>query len=356
MRAWRFINFIAVLFTSTPGFACADLGTTGDRWINVMEGVQTVSNELWKFPCVNSTVGYTVEEARLSAYRFDRKHFEFVLVDPAAELKKLDKQKVDLGDTFISGRKQFVRLGQNIGTVAEFSTTAGKFALVAPAGWWQNVDATQPDGYLKINGEVISQVFAKNQSAILCLDDQTLPESAMLGHTIVVFFYYNKGKYAYANWDETKKQRLTKCRNVLQTGPRIIERETDREGLFKEPALSEDMHTCLRKEDKRAGICPPKATTGSQRVILAADNRPGIGSSERRRYYIIFFHGELPLYQIQSILLSDKFYGDGKPEWAVNLAGGNRSGLSVRIEKQYMQYGNVESDLPSLLLVRPTIR
>jgi hypothetical protein len=352
MRTSSFATYVAVLLASTPGVACADLGTTGARWTNVMEGVQAIRNELWRFPCANSVAGYNVPEVRLSAYRFDRKSFEFVLVDPAAEFDKLDTKKVDLGGTFLNSRKQFVRLGQNIGTIAEFSATAGKFALLAPAGWWQDVDPTQPEGYLKINGKVVSPVFAKNQSAIVCLDDRTLPESATLGHTIVTFFYYTKGKYAYANWDGNRKERLTKCANVFQTGPRLVERERDREELVKESVLSDDMITCLKKEDKRAGVCPTKVI-GSQRVILAADDRPSMSVSDRRRYYLIYFHGELPLYQIQSVLLADKFYGDGKPEWAVNLAGGNRSGLSVRIEKQYVQYGNLESDLPSLLLIRP---
>jgi hypothetical protein len=324
-----------------------------------MDGVQLVRNEAWKFPCANNTLGFVVPEIHLTAYRFDRRRFEFVLLDPAVEFGKIDTKNIDVGGTFLNSKKQFVRLGQNIGTIAELSATAGKFALLAPAGWWQDVDSTQSEGYLKINGKVLNRVFAANQSAILCLNDQMLP--ANLGHTIVVFFYYNKGRYIYAKWDETKKERLAKCLNVFQTGPRIVEREKDREELLEEPALSDDTITCLAKEDKRAGICARHATdptkaAGNQRVVVAADDRPGLNASERRRYYVIYFHGEIPFYQIQSILLSQKFYGDGKPEWAVNLAGGNRSGLSVRIDQGYEQYGNMESDLPSLLLVRPKSR
>jgi hypothetical protein len=326
-----------------------------------MDGVQLVRNEAWKFPCAKSTLGFVVPEIRLTAFRFDRKKFEFLLLDPASELAKIDTKKIDVGGAFLNGKKQFVRLGQNIGTIAEFSATVGKFALIVPAGWWQDVDSTQPEGYLKINGKVLNRVFAANQSAIVCLDDKTLPESENLGHTIVVFFYYNKGRYTYAKWDETRKERLTKCLNVFQTGPRIIEREKDRAELLEEPALSDDTITCLAKEDNRAGICArhasdPTKAAGNQRVVLAADDRPSLSASERRRYYVIYFHGEIPFYQIQSILLSQKFYGDGKPEWAVNLAGGNRSGLSVRIDRGYEQYGNIESDLPSLMLIRPTSR
>ena len=354
-------GIIIFLFTSTAGFGCAELVSTGDRWKNVMEGVQFVDKESWRFPCVNKTLGFVVPETRLTAYRFDRKKFEFVLLNPAAEVGKINTKKIDLGGTFLNSRKQFVRLGQNIGTIAEFSAVSGKFALLVPAGWWQDVDPKQPEGYLKIDGTVLSKVFSPAQSAILCLDDQTLPGSAELGHTIIVFFYYNIGRNAYAKWDEDKRQRFTKCGNVFQTGPRIVERERDREELLRDPGLTDDTITCLGREDKRAGICArassdPTKAIGNQRVVLAADDRPSLGASERRRYYVIYFHNELPFYQIQSILLSDAFYRDGRPEWAVNLAGGNRSGISVRIDKSYEQYGNIELDLPSLLLVKPAIR
>jgi hypothetical protein len=139
----------------------------------------------------------------------------------------------------------------------------------------------------------------------------------------------------------------------------VIEREKDRPELFEEPALSNDSAIqCLKQEDKNAGICAriavdPTKAAGQQRVILAADDRPSQGPSERRRYYLLYFHGELPFYQIQSILLSDKFYEGAQPEWAINLAGGDRAGISIRVGRSYLQYGNLESDLPSLLSVRP---
>jgi hypothetical protein len=129
--------------------------------------------------------------------------------------------------------------------------------------------------------------------------------------------------------------------------------------LLSEVSLvGNDSIECLADEHKQAGICArptsnPARAIGLQRVLLAADNRPEQPAvSDRRRYYVIFFHNRLPFYQIQSILLSDKFYGDAKPEWAVNLAGGERAGISVRVNNNYVEYGNLEADLPSLMYVR----
>src|SRR5262249_16910943 len=155
----------------------------------------------------------------------------------------------------------------------------------------------------------------------------SLSTSRVLGNTIVVFSYYNKGRYAYSNWTDRRKERLGLCKNVFQTGPRVVEREQDRTELLADHVVASDSTIqCLANEDKRAGICAraaadPTKAAGQQRIILAADDRPDQGLSEQRRYYVIYFHGELPFYQIQSILLSEKFYGDARPEWAVNLAG-----------------------------------
>lgn len=352
------VIFIVMLLGSMSAFACAELTKSGDRWGRVVDGVQSINNEVWRFPCAAKQLGFVVPEARLTAYRFERKNFEFVLLDPATEVKNIDRKKYDLGGAFLNRKKQFVRFGQNIGTIAEFSTTTGDFSLNVPAGWWQDTDSKLPDGYLKINGKVLNEIFAKNQSAVICLNDQSLSTSSTLGNTIAVWFYYNKGRYAYSNWSDRRKERLRECRNVFQTGPRVLEREQDRTELLAEPAFSSDSTIqCLANEAKHAGICgraaaDPTRAAGQQRIILAADDRPDQGLSERRRYYIVYFHGELPFYQIQSILLSDKFYGDAGPEWAVNLGGGDRAGISIRVGNTYLQYGNLESDLPSLLSIR----
>jgi hypothetical protein len=282
--------------------------------------------------------------------------FAFGLIDPATEIQKIDK-KLDAGGAFLNRNNQYVRFGQNIATMAELAALPQDLSLIAPAGWGQDADPKQPDGYLKIRGKVLNPIFSREQSAVVCLDDQSLPEDpelGPLGHPNTVFFYYNRGKYSYVNWNGRRKERLRECKDAFQTGPRIIERAKDRNELLQEPALSEEPTIqCLIQEDKNAGICANSSkTSGQQRVVLAADDRASPALADRRRYYVIYFHGPVPFYQIQSILLSEKFYHDAKPEWAVNLAGGNRSGLSVRVGKTYVQYGNLDSDLPSLLTVR----
>jgi hypothetical protein len=357
MVAQGVVVFIALLLGSGPTFACAELKKSGDRWRQAVAGVEFVDNEAWSFPCAGKQRGFVTSEVRLTAYRFERRLFEFILVDPGEELKNIPP-KFNIGGAFLDRRKQFIRFGQNIVTMGTFLPVKGDFSLYVAAGWWQDFDSTQSDGYLKINGNILNDIFARSQSAIICLDDRSLSTSSVIGNTIAVLFYYNKGRYAYSNWSDRRKERLRECRNVFQTGPRIVERQQDQAELLSEPAfLTDPSIQCLANEDKNAGICARASTdtsaaAGKQRVVLAADDRPGEEISQRRRYYIIYFHSELPFYQIQSILLSEAFYEDARPEWAVNLAGGDRAGIFVRYGANYRQYGNLESDLPSLLSVR----
>lgn len=330
------------------------------RWQTRPDGVDFVDKGVWRFPCAKLDSSISESTVTITAFRFDRSKFEFVLVDPRTESEKIDKT-LSKGGMFVTSTKQFYRFGSNIATIGRIGKDAAKYSLLAPAGWWLNVDPVEPDGFLKIDGEEISTTFAKNQSAVVCLHDETLGHGDH-DNVIAVWYYYNKGRYSYSNWTTretagaSKKERLQKCKNVFQTTPRIVESRKDREELLNDKILSfSDGIQCLAKEDHtQAGIYDhinrqnADLPSKRQRVVLAADSRIG----QQRRYYVVYFHTELSFYQIQAILLSDAFYGDAKPEWAVNLAGGERAGLLARGGKVPIEYGNVESDLPSILAVR----
>src|SRR4051794_26251434 len=108
------VSLVTFLFLEfSPAFGCAQLAERTDRWKQAAAGVEFVDKELWNFPCAPSKPGYTVPKARLTAFRFDRKQFEFILLDPRAELNKIDRKRYDLGGVFLNKSKQFMQLGQN---------------------------------------------------------------------------------------------------------------------------------------------------------------------------------------------------------------------------------------------------
>jgi hypothetical protein len=121
---------------------------------------------------------------------------------------------------------------------------------------------------------------------------------------------------------DTRQQLLAeRCRDAVQAGPRIIE----------DPDVASD----------QSGISDAEANLRPQsRVIFAVDDpgrqfppgRPNNKLRENARNgYLIVTEQPVHLVDIQKVLLSSNFYGEGaKPHWAVNMAGGGPSGLVIR--------------------------
>ena len=308
---------------------CAQGGAFDSSWRRAVDGFEYIDRSIFSCP-----------KATITAVRFDRRFFELGLLD-AIEEQRFVNPKLNKGGVFLNARRQFVRFGANIATVSNVGRESGKLLAIVPASWWLDTDPIEADGYLKIRNKIKSDVFG-SQNTLICLNEGVTP-----GDDVILLYYQRKGVFAISNWPKAKRERLDGgCTHVFQTEPRIVETPF-RQDVLSDPANSGNPRImCLKDQPPKVGICRPAnpSAPGLQRVVLLLDLKG--------RFYLIYFHDEIPFFDIQTILLSKNFYLDTSPDWAVNLAGGERAGIFVEVGNTRFEYGNLESDLPSLLVVR----
>jgi hypothetical protein len=179
---------------------------------------------------------------------------------------------------------------------------------VAPAGWSTSLRKIDHAGFLRIGGKDHFDFEDRpSLSAILCLDSP----------------FYKGYDYQVPTFYQFPEQTPLgeKCDDSVQVGPRILE----------------DTHGLRHGHDPH-GIPESESSIRAQmRVIFAVDD-PGRSLSRNNKSrvnardgYIIVTETPAHLYDIQQMLLSPDFYGNGAGYLcAINMAGGGPSGLIVR--------------------------
>ena len=252
------------------------------------------------------------------AVRMDLKLYEMNLVDVPSIV---DTQTFS-GQRGIDekGRKAEV-LRYSLGNLFEITSKEFGVIAVTNAGWFAGYNPPKPLGYTKIDGE-IGNSYSKYHTAIICLDDITKRKERDDGQVPVMFSYSSKlnNDNNPGKWGEQKKLRIEKCANSFQTGPRIIEYERD-EAI--KPGLAE----CLERE--KSGICNRSLLLERRRwSIMAIDKLVDSDENRPDRVYLLTTQNEVSLFDLQELLF-DKRFVDGFIHWAVNLLGGDDSGLIV---------------------------
>jgi hypothetical protein len=207
--------------------------------------------------------------------------------------------------------------------------------IVVNAGWSAS-EASEPLGFLKIDGRLVSDYATLDAlSALFCVDDTTSPAKEHYSHqTPVVFYYWVPGAKVCGcdgkTWDpQPINERLLQCENVVQVGPRVVETGFDK--------------TCPLK----TGISPRSLKRGpSRRTILVVAPKEG-----KRKTYVLVTSNPAQLYDLQQGLLAGRL-DKNEAYWAVALSGGASSGMLVRDSGKILEFGELDSELSSVLFVR----
>jgi hypothetical protein len=183
-------------------------------------------------------------------------------------------------------------------------------------------------GFLRIDGRSVSNtdVTAKFKSAFICLNESR--ENSGEGSRLIVFNAFEDGFAVDMN------ERLhdpENCRNVVQTGPRIVEYRAKR------------------------GIL---SSTHRQRYLVLAqgDGREGYRGEEEFLGYLIFFPKGATLLEIQDLLLAPHSFSkfDERMRVAVVLTSNNFSNVSMMNEDGVPDlWYPVDRPHPVFLTVKP---
>ncbi len=306
--------FIAAL-TVASGPAKADSPRV--NWQEIQNGLWFARDQTWgaiKFSALKVHLGYyKLELVDVKSFR-DR----YIV-----QLQKLQDNRQSLVDA---------------GVTAIFKTWPQKedVIAVAPAGWSKSLRSIQQSGLLRIDGKEHAEFEDRESlSAILCLHS---PISRYADYDYQVPAFYRTDE----QWQFDK---ANDCSDAVQVGPRIIEDPTKRQ----EPRGIKEIEKNVRP---------------SIRVVFAIDDplrsfpsKNSVNNRLRenaRDAFIIVTENDVHLWDVQEMLLSPDFYGEGaKPVWAINMAGGAPSGLAVVDPKNKMPItiGNPSGIIGSALVV-----
>jgi hypothetical protein len=203
--------------------------------------------------------------------------------------------------------------------------------VLAAAGWSSSTRISNHEGMLVIEGKIIHPPSRQSVlTAFLCLHDPVRYPR----HRYLVPIAYNVKRGGF------ESQVASKCPDGVQAGPRIIE-EGGKRGI------------------KEAELDRP----ASARTIFAVDeaNRPTrdiYHPDAARNAYLILVHNRAHLFQVQQMLLDDKFWNDDndtKIHWAINLVGGNQSGLIINSGTEIEKIENTSAAIGSALFIRDRV-
>jgi hypothetical protein len=309
--------------------------------------LETALGQNWQLP-----PGSRIEKFQFSAIRFHLGYFQLKLVGIADFAKQhareiAESQKIDpsLGSLFELGLNAIYR-----------ATAFDNILAVIPAGFPASEKKPINLGLLRTDGITQSQLLDDGPSAILCLDS---PKYQGQGYQFQLPVFYRT--------DEERQQELIRrCRDAVQVGPRILEDpysvSKDGTAQFPYPRLK---NGAASPWSIYLGI-PGKmqfSRSAYYRTVIALDEpgrddtKDGNGKSKdlARNAYIIVTETPVNLWELQNMLSSAGFYANDQyaPLWAVNLVGGDYTGLIVRssAKDDVTTIGNTNITQASVLVV-----
>jgi hypothetical protein len=281
-----------LLLTAEP--ACAD--DKPIKWEEVAPNFAIALHQQWgaiKFTAIRFHLGYyDIKLVDVKSYRNEH----LVAIRKLNDNRKFSNELLDTG----------------IGMIFKTWPDQSSVLAVAPAGWSTSLTKIEAAGFLKVSGKIKSDFDDRESlSAILCLHSPRA-EFHNFEYQVPVFF---------RTLDETQISKAETCNDAVQVGPRIIE------------------DSIVQKDDQRGIRQEEMKLRPLLRVVFAIDDpgrsfpkgNPNVKLKDNaRNAYIVMTENPAHLWNVQEMLLSDDFYGQGvKPRWAVNLAGGGPSGLVV---------------------------
>lgn len=206
------------------------------------------------------------------------------------------------------------------------------------AGWSEGITRPAPVGYLKVDGNVVTDTFFPSLSAVLCIVRKGERTSDIRYYYSQVYgkFSFNEWYYRSASrWANVYRAEFKKCHDAVQVGPRVVER--DNTDFYKEYkkylGCIDDLEDVFPDFKKKIGICESSILTPPRRRTVIASTVVGDGAGEGGFLYILLTHNAVALYDMQMLLLRSDLITEKADMWAVNLAG----------DRQFFQYSRTRS-------------
>ena len=342
--------FIALLHANFSAAQAEDV-----VWKTVSAGFDIADDQRWTVTHLPS--GAKITSFRFSAVRFHLGYFEVKLVD-VGELAVQESARIARDQKLDPKFHGLFELG--LRTVYKTNTFGSRIMAVAPAGFTTSSRDSSNRGLLKINGVVKSKLLEKGPTAIICLDNAPSPE---FQYQVPTFFRTDS---------RPQRQRVERCGDEVQVGPRIIEDPSaiERSSFELDPdkygvkSYRRKINQKIEEVPVFLGI-PEKAATRTPftRTVFAVDEPGRIGAIRTQRdlarnAYIVVTTTPATLWDIQDMLSAPQFYANERyaPRWAVNLPGDDYSGLiyvkSLKDEAP-VEIGDVQLRQASAFVVIP---
>ena len=309
--------------------------------------LEAAFSQNWRLP-----PGSRIEKFQFSAIRFHLGYFQLKLIGVADFAKQhakeiAESQKIDpsLGSLFELGLSAIYR-----------ATAFDNILAVIPAGFPASEKKPINLGLLRTDGITQSQLLDDGPSAILCLDS---PKYQGQGYQFQLPVFYRT--------DEDRQQDLIRrCRDAVQVGPRILE---DPYSVSKDGTAQSSYPRLKNGAASPWSIylgIPAKMQSSRSayyRTVIALDEpgrddtKDGNGKSKdlARNAYVIVTETPVNLWELQNMLSSAGFYANEQyaPLWAVNLVGGDYTGLIVKSSatNDITTIGNANITQASVLVV-----
>ncbi len=320
------------------------------KWQSVegRDHFETALAQTWTLP-----QGSRTERFQFSAIRFHLGYFQLKLIGVSDFVKRNPKQIAN-SQNANSNLSSLFELG--LKAIYDAKPFDDIIAL-APGGFPASERKPINLGFLKTDGVTLSQVLNDGPSAILCLDS---PKYMNKGYQFQLPVFYRP--------DEGSQQELlSKCRDAVQVGLRILEDPNSR--------AKENSTLLTYKRSKKNGDLDPQQvylgipakfasrSTPYFRTVFALDE-PGRDDPDEksrevaRNAYIIVTETPVTLWEVQNLLTSPAFYANDQyaPYWAVNLVGGDYAGLVLKpagSDAKPIGIGNTVITQASILAVVP---